>query len=135
MTSTSYCTKCTKLMKTISKSTPKPRAKVCAQLRLIPPVSLLLTVSKLEITLWHLKFYVIFYFAYSLVNCLNVGFSELITSVEEEGAEFPISITRYSVGSVRWSFLFLWVLRKCCITLLWHFLDFPYNYHRLLVYL
>ena len=55
------------------------------------------------------------YFYVVFLSSLKVNFSGLITS--GEGA----------IKQVRRCLLFLWVLRKDCVILLWHSLGLPYN--------
>ena len=59
---------------------------------------------------------------------LNVRFSRLITSVGEQRAGFSAIDYSYFCCFCLEEFLFLCVLGKGCIILLWHSLGLPFNY-------
>ena len=73
-------------------------------------------------------FNVVFCFAKSVVNNLNVSFSRLITSVGEERAVFFSAIVySYFYCFCSKEFLFL---GKCCAILLWRFLGVNHLKHQ-----
>ena len=51
---------------------------------------------------------------FTIATYVSNNMLHVIIPVEKERAGFLLSITRILVVSVRWSFLFLWVLRMGC---------------------
>ena len=117
--------------------TPKSRAKVYAQWRILkpppPPCSLLATDRSKAVVL--VKFLLNVFGVgvsccnlYSFVVYLYVNGSGSITSCGEERATLSAVFTCNYVVSVWRGFLFLWMLGMGYVILLWHSLSLPYNY-------